>query len=101
MVSGAVVDDGGEKCNNHPPTPLLLLLLHPMLQVYWLAAHKHRKKCPHTLPLGPCCVMMVVVLVLVHEHSHRQAGSNTISSSVIFRHSYPQYRSAGRLFGWL
>lgn len=30
MVSGAVVDDGGEKCNNHPPPQLL----HPMLQVY-------------------------------------------------------------------
>lgn len=70
MVSGAVVDDGGEKCNNHPPP----LLLHPMLQVYWFAAHKHRKKCPHTLPLGPCCVVVVLVLVLVHEHSHRQAG---------------------------
>lgn len=99
VVLVLLADDGGEKCNNHSPTPGHTPPFYRCIG--WWRTHTHTHTQAHS---DDCHLVLVVPLVCgcqsVHEHSrkrHRSINSPS-TSSVIFRHSYPQYRSlvAGR-----
>lgn len=99
VVVVLVADDGGEKCNNHSPTPGHTPPFYRCIG--WWRTHTQTHTATTAIWSLLCRARPLVCgCQSVHEHSrkrHRSINSPS-TSSVIFRHSYPQYRSlvAGR-----